>query len=64
MKERYYIFTFVDVDGFVVKPKGLLRLETKDTLDGFATSDKAREWIENNGGRQTDYIVLQILRKP
>lgn len=64
MRERHYIFELIDVDGFAVKPKGILRLEKIDTIDGFATSEEARKWIEFNGERQTDYIVLQIFRKP
>lgn len=36
----------------------------EDTNFAFHDKDDACDWIENEGYRQTDYVILEVFRKP
>ena len=57
--KKYKVFVIVDNTATSFTKTHVL----EDANIAFDNYDDAKEWIENNGYRQTDYVIIEVFRK-
>ena len=63
MKTRYYIFnTYTHNDYDSERINRLIKVENELTFDGFESETDAETWILNHGMRNTEYVILKVLK--
>ena len=62
MNDRFYVYMMDEESYITEKKQVLIKVNDENTFEGFLSKAKAKEWIETQGNRQTDYIILKVFR--